>query len=89
MRRAIAAILLMQSEEAEINFRSVALLCASLDGLAIPEVKTIPSRDRKTRAIIRLLPPVKTLNIVSGSRMNVLWQLCDSASRHWRSVIVS
>ena len=82
MQRTTAAILLMLSEETEINFRSVATR-AKVSTAWLYGTKAV--RDKIVK--IRNTSPVsagENCNIGSGSRTNESWRRSESASELWR-----
>ena len=79
MSRATLAIRQMKSEEVEINFRSVAAR-ASVSTAWLYRTKPLRDKIMKARTACRL-SPARLRSIVSGSRMNGSWQLCDCALR--------
>ena len=87
MQRAAAAILLMQSEEAEINFRSVAAR-AKVSTAWLYGTKSLRDKVMKMRTTRRLLR-ARICNIGSGSRTNESWRLSDSAFGRWRKSVAS
>jgi hypothetical protein len=84
MQRATAAILLMQSEETEINFRSVAAR-AKVSTAWLYATKFLRDKIVKMRhgspSVAGETPYRRQ------SRMNVSWQLCDSVLSHWSIAI--
>ena len=82
MQRATSAILLMLSEETEINFRSVATR-AKVSTAWLYGTKAVRDKIVKS-AIRRPFPPARICNIGSGSRTNESWRLSESAFELWR-----
>ena len=87
MQRATAAILQMQSEEADINFRSVAAH-AGVSTAWLYGTKSVRDKIMKIRNTSPL-PRGKGCNIGSGSRMNESWRLSVFAFGRWRKSIAS